>query len=130
MKFALVVLALCVVASQAVNHDSEWAKYKLKHGKTYLNVAEETKRFNIWKNHLAIVHKHNEEFKMGKHSFTMAMNKYADMTNQEFVAMFNGFNYTLKLNSQTKPSAVFQVDPTVSVPDSIGKNSISLINRD
>lgn len=47
--------------------------------KSYTNAAEELKRREIWEKNIAHIDRHNEEFKEGKHSYTLAENKYADM---------------------------------------------------
>lgn len=53
--------------------------FQVKFRKTYASDAEELKRREIWEKNIANIDKHNEEFKEGKHSYTLAENKYADM---------------------------------------------------
>lgn len=43
----------------------------------------------MWKKNLEMIDKHNEEYALGKHSFTMAMNAFGDMTNGEFRQVMN-----------------------------------------
>jgi hypothetical protein len=77
---------------------------------------------------MAYIEKHNAEFKRGIHTFYLGSNKYADLTNQEFVAIYNGYNATLKGSSKAK--SVFTFNPKVQVPDSVGKkiNNFTLFN--
>ena len=45
MKLIIAVLAVFLVATEALNYKDEWSKYKLKHGKAYMNSVEETRRY-------------------------------------------------------------------------------------
>ena len=46
---------------------------------------------NIWKDNTAMIKRHNQEFRRGRHTFTLKMNKFGDLTNKEFTTMMNGF---------------------------------------
>lgn len=72
----------------------------------------------IWEHHLNYIEKHNEEAKIGKHSFFLRMNKFGDLTNTEFRAIYNGFNRT-KTMEKAPSRKVFQM-PNVKIPDSVG----------
>ena len=54
------------------------------------------------------VEKHMKEYAEGKHSFTLALNKFADLTEEEFARGFKG----LKIGS-TKPHKTHQVTWTI-----------------
>ena len=41
-------------------------------------------RFKTFANNLEYINKHNEEAAQGKHTFTLGVNKYADLTNEEY----------------------------------------------
>jgi cathepsin L len=75
-------------------------------------------RLNIWKTNIDFINKHNSKFVQGLLSFEVGMNRFGDLTNKEFVKMYNGFNATRK-ESQVKSSSVFNYDPNLQVPDSI-----------
>ena len=64
------------------------------------------------------IQRHNAEAATGRHAFTLAMNKFGDLTSVEFARLYNGFNATQKLTN-SKPNAVFTYNPNVKVPDSI-----------
>ena len=51
----------------------------------------------VYANNKAYVARHMKEHAAGKHTFTVALNKFADLTRQEFSSMFNG----LKMDSNT-----------------------------
>merc|ERR1712168_293259 len=62
----------------------EWSSWKDYHGKTYSTNIEEARRQMAWQDNLMYVTKHNMEASQGKHSFTVDMNQFADLTNQEW----------------------------------------------
>ncbi len=98
MKF-IILVALIACASAAsifdVTMDVHWSNYKAVHGKNY--GKEETVRRLIWEANMKYINQHNEEADNGVHTFTLAMNKYGDMTSEEFGAMYNGYNKTGEL---------------------------------
>ena len=53
----------------------------LKIGKDYVGAEEESKRLSIWEDNKRFVLKHNYEYDMGKHSFKVGLNKFADLVN-------------------------------------------------
>ena len=50
-------------------------------------------RLNIWKTNIDFINKHNSKFVQGLLSFEVGMNQFGDLTNKEFVKMYNGFNW-------------------------------------
>ena len=81
--------------------DQEWEEYKQIHGKAYSN---EQKRREIWsQNRKKIAHLNSqtgmlksfgmegEIFTRGFNGFTVKMNKYGDLTDEEFSKFLNGF---------------------------------------
>merc|ERR1719209_2717316 len=65
------VLVLLVGAATSFVEKNEWAAFKDKHGKSY-------------------VEKHNAEHAAGKHTFDLALNKFADLTTEEWSATYKG----------------------------------------
>lgn len=106
-----------------LQYQNEWDAYKHEHKKAYETSKEELERYTIWKSHRELVLKHNSEADKGMHTYWLAINKYADLTNQEFVAIYNGYNASMKLQSQPKPSSVFVYNPSIQVPDKIVSSS-------
>jgi hypothetical protein len=72
-----------------------------------------------WEKNLKYIEKHNKEADAGKHTFWLAMNKYGDMTNEEFRKQMNGY--------KNRQSAIpyyerdFHVAENDNAPDSVGK---------
>ncbi|XP_065276123.1 cathepsin K-like [Emys orbicularis] len=89
------VLLLMIAASVAnigkdPTLDSDWERWKTIYQKQYSSEEEELSRRLIWEKTLKIVTVHNLEESMGKHSYTMAMNGFADMTSEEVTATMTG----------------------------------------
>ncbi|XP_072100216.1 cathepsin K-like [Mobula birostris] len=97
MKFTLflgfVVGPILIVASDyAVSStlDEEWKNWKLQYNKDYAK-DEEINRRIIWESAMSYIEQHNREYAMGKHTFTVAMNQFGDLTNKEFNMLMNTF---------------------------------------
>lgn len=118
MVRVLALLALAFVAIEATPtsfvHLQQWNEFKLAHGKSYATVEEETARFNIFIENQRFIDEHNEGFKAGVHSFEVGMNKFGDMTNQEFRTMMNGYKYSPK-----KTNAPVFVAKSNDLPESV-----------
>ncbi|CAD7681935.1 unnamed protein product [Nyctereutes procyonoides] len=64
---------------------------------------EEGWRRAVWEKNMKMTELHNREYSQGKHGFTMAMNAFGYMTNEEFRQVMNGFQ-----NQKHKKGKVFQ----------------------
>merc|ERR1712141_1931 len=80
MKLAFATLA-GLAASRNLN--SDFQSFKNKYAKLYSPV-EESRRFNIWKENMAFVERHNRDSEAGLETYTVSMNEFADLTNAEF----------------------------------------------
>jgi len=79
------------------------------HHKTYKH-DEFFYRYEIFKNNVDFVNSHNAQ--SGK-TYQVALNKFADLSAQEFAAMYNG----LRVPQGYVHKATFEVDNTIAVPD-------------
>ncbi|KAG4397292.1 hypothetical protein AAZX31_10G113700 [Glycine max] len=59
----------------------------VKHGKAYNALGEKERRFKIFKDNLRFIEEHNGA---GDKSYKLGLNKFADLTNEEYRAMFLG----------------------------------------
>jgi cathepsin L len=87
LVLSLLVLSLGLNVAYALNDLFKlhlWDKFKKTHAKEYFSVEHETFRFDIFKQHLDLIEKHNEEYSMGLHSYTLGVNAFADWTFKEF----------------------------------------------
>ncbi|XP_064455231.1 procathepsin L-like [Ornithodoros turicata] len=80
----LFVLAVPHAFAVTLNKEllEEWHEYKEQFDKKY-GPIEDFKRMNIWQKTKHIVQQHNEEYGRGLHSYTLAVNHMADMTQEE-----------------------------------------------
>jgi len=81
----VLVLAFACMAS-ALSVDREFSLFKLKHAKTYKSSLELALRKNIFEKNLNYIKSHNAEAALGKHTYTLAVNAFADLTHEEFLA--------------------------------------------
>jgi len=91
MKLTLTLLAVFATCTQArFLFEQEWNSWKDYHGKQYSCSDEEARRQEIWQQNLVYVTRHNMEAAQGRHTYTLDMNKYADMNTEEWSRMLLG----------------------------------------
>jgi len=90
----LLVLAVLVAAAHSLALDSDvsaiWKKYKETYGKQYFAFAEEMRRKAIFTENLNKIVHHNVEADLGLHSFRRGLNRFTDMTAEEFTKGYKG----------------------------------------
>lgn len=106
------VLSAPVLDDELNNH---WEMYKSAHSKSYSSPQEETLRRMIWEGHVEYIAKHNREYDFGMHTYTVGLNEYADMTNQEFRATMNGYRGM----NRTGSGSTFLCPSHVQVPAAV-----------
>nr|QOV03079.1 cathepsin L8 [Dysdercus peruvianus] len=92
-KFLFVTfVTTCAVAVSALSvSDQElWDHFKATNGKTYRNAREEQHRQNIFLQNKNLIDEHNRLYEAGNTTFTLKINQFADLTNEEFRKL-NGF---------------------------------------
>lgn len=83
MKYLLVIAAIACVAS-GLPLDLEWEAFKIKFERSYSSVGEHDLRRSVFADNLKLIENHNAEEAKGLHTFTLGVNKFADMTNEEY----------------------------------------------
>ena len=92
--------AAMVVASMAMPAANDFGAWKNSVGKSYGTKVEESRRTLIFKANVAMINKHNEEAEAGKHTYTLGLGPFTDLTFDEWKATYlaNDFaqyaNYT------------------------------------
>jgi len=93
----LCAAALAALAALANVTPEDFNQWKATHGKAYEG-GEHNARLGIFQENAKIVEQHNA----GNHTWTMAMNEYADLSAEEFNSFYLGFNPSSKLANKDK----------------------------
>jgi len=91
-----VSLSVAVVVTYRDVLREEWNEFKARYNKTYVDQTEDNYRFKIFLETKHKIAKHNQRHANGLHSYTLGINKYADMSHKEFVRTMNGYRPHLK----------------------------------
>ncbi|CAH0545783.1 unnamed protein product [Brassicogethes aeneus] len=86
MKFC--ILVACFAVAISANTQQEWDLFKESHKKAYRSLIEERLRYQIFSDNLDKINNHNAKFAKGETTYTMGVNQFADMTEEEFMDMF------------------------------------------
>jgi len=74
----------------AVAAEHTFSKYQFDYGKKYSSPKEFTMRKAIFDNNVKRIQEHNKMYEQGEVSYTMAVNQFTDMTQQEFEEYVQG----------------------------------------
>ncbi|KAH7665875.1 Fruit bromelain protein [Dioscorea alata] len=88
-------------------------RWMAEHGRMYKDDAEKQHRFNIFEHNVELI----ESFNATDHKFKLSTNRFADLTNDEFKAMYNGFRPSL--NNNKVEMASFKYENFTAVPTSV-----------
>lgn len=99
---AWLVLAVIGLASAlpADEVEREFRSFQRQFNRQYNGVEDEAVRRSIFENNYRYIVAHNMRADNGEHSFRLAVNQFADMTNEEFREKMNGLRPELKRESQ------------------------------
>jgi cathepsin L len=93
MKFLLAILALAFLASASLSKSTSalrFQEWQTKHNKVYKTQAEVKHRLAAFSRNVRFV----DQFDAKARGFTVSLNQFADLTSEEFVAVYNGMNLT------------------------------------
>ncbi|KAM7410347.1 hypothetical protein PAMA_001676 [Pampus argenteus] len=94
LRAMLLCLLLCGPQHVASDSDevilTEWDMWKSSHGVAY-DEMDEIQRRAIWEGNKQMIDNNNQGYFKGTRAFTMAMNKYGDMTRQEYQVLQGAF---------------------------------------
>merc|ERR1711953_1365998 len=112
-KIMKVLALLFCVAVASATVSNEFHAFKAKYNKIYKNGAEHAHRMKAFADNLDKIAKHNKEAAEGKHTYTLGVNKFADLTEQEW-------RDTLTLNVVKEDKPVhYMKSKNVNIPDSV-----------
>nr|KAF6314362.1 hypothetical protein mMyoMyo1_003477 [Myotis myotis] len=66
----------------------------------------------VWEKNMKMIELHNREYSLTKQGFTMAMNAFGDMTNEEFRQVMNGFQNQKQRNGKAFREPLFAQIPS------------------
>lgn len=98
--YALTMALVVSSASCSTQLQLEFNQFIKDHNKSYSSAEEYAKRYTIWSQTRDLIQRHNEEADRGLHSYTMGMNQFGDMTDDEFKDLM----LTLKPELRTTPT--------------------------
>jgi len=113
MQKLIFALLVAVTLVSAVCVKSSFNSWLSLHNKGYTSEADYAYRFSVYKANLEYVEEHNRK-NLG---FTLEMNKFADLTAQEFKAIYLGLTINATNLEQTQP--VHTHDDRFELPDSV-----------
>ncbi|XP_023332087.1 zingipain-2 isoform X2 [Eurytemora carolleeae] len=87
MKWFIFFLVQAAGCTLAVQYNQEFAQFKSTYGKVYRSVGEEENRFKIFSENMEKIREHNEK----KSTYTMGMNMWTDLTDEEWSNQFLGY---------------------------------------
>ncbi|XP_062016812.1 zingipain-2-like [Rosa rugosa] len=100
-----IFIILGTLASQATSralYESSIAEkheqWMAKHGRVYHDSAEKERRFAIFRKNVEFVEKFNKE---GNKTYKLSINKFSDMTNEEFMRHHTGYKMSTSSNTST-----------------------------
>ncbi|XP_067950860.1 cathepsin L-like [Watersipora subatra] len=94
-----------------------WENFKDKYSKSYES-EEDSQRFEIFARNYAMIEKHNAEEALGFHTFTLGLNKFADLTRTEIQKRLKGFKMPERFN---QTGSTF-LEPSVYTEDEYGED--------
>lgn len=119
-----IILLACVAACLAGHlEDSEWQQYKLEFGKVY-TAEQEASKYATWLENKKGIDLHNADYAQ---SYKQGLNEFADMTEEEFKAIYlGGFHMPEEyLNGSKSTGAEPWVPPPEDAPIPNGVNWVN-----
>ncbi|XP_065222098.1 uncharacterized protein LOC135846757 [Planococcus citri] len=91
--YLCVLICVQILVHGAIQNDEEyklqkWNSFKAQHSKQYETMEEEERRMKIYLDNEKKIAEHNERFEKGEETYEMGINKFSDLTDQEFAALY------------------------------------------
>lgn len=122
MRFLVVAAAFLAVASAASLslEDMEFHAWKMKFGKIYRSVEEESQRKQTWLSNRKLVLVHNMMADQGIKSYRLGMTYFADMSNEEYRQVaFRGCLGSMNNTKARGGATFFRLKDAVVLPSSV-----------
>ncbi|XP_006652923.2 oryzain alpha chain [Oryza brachyantha] len=94
-----------------------YAQWKTEHGKNYNGIGEEERRYLVFRDNLRYIDEHNAAADAGVHSFRLGLNRFADLTNEEYRATYLGLRS--KPRRESKVTGRYLAADNEALPESV-----------
>jgi len=78
-------------SSTSSDEDLLWDRFKSTYQRNFFDSHDESYRKLVFVSNLRKITKHNDEHAQGWHTYTLAMNEFGDLTNEEFFTKYTGY---------------------------------------
>jgi cathepsin L len=111
----------CLTFAADPNLLREWRDFKMKYNKNYPDTATEELRFFHFVQHWSSVKEQNRKYAEGESSFSVALNKYSDLSPEEFDAQRKGLAPMGDVSLEDLPQASLFLEPenVQTLPDKV-----------
>jgi cathepsin L len=106
-----------------------WDRFKQTYGRVFFDSKDEGYRKTIFVSNLRKIAKHNEEHAQGWHTFTLAMNEFGDLTNEEFFAKYTGYRGQSNEYLRTKNTANLSDVQVAADIDWVAKGAVTVVKN-
>jgi len=101
--------------------EDSWKLFKIEHNKQYAHETEELVRKQIFAENLKKIEMHNFLHSKGLKSYTLGVNKFADLESSEFKKLMNRYAVNAITVNSTSPDRATYLSPNIelSLPDMV-----------
>ncbi|CAH1392193.1 unnamed protein product [Nezara viridula] len=121
------LITVCFGLTAADSPISEqWKSFKAEHKKKYASAYEENLRMSIFRENIKEIEEHNAKYAKGEVAYSLKINKFGDLSPEEFSAKFNGY----QKNSPTTNSNLgqkFEYPLNANLPNSMDWRNIGAV---
>merc|ERR1711953_286875 len=82
------LLPSILISISAFPTDLDFETWKLQHNKNYQTLSSESKHYQTFTDNRNFVNNHNDRYSNGLESYHVKLNKFADLTNEEFAEKY------------------------------------------
>ncbi|XP_031396104.1 ervatamin-B-like [Punica granatum] len=125
LSFFVLSMIFCLCASQTmcrslpqdpmVERHEQWM---LQHGRAYTDADERDRRFEIFRQNVEYIEAFNNANSSDK-EYDLAVNQFADLTNEEFKALRNSLRMKYYMSNQTVGKRSFRYENVTKIPASV-----------
>ncbi|XP_054278065.1 procathepsin L-like [Macrosteles quadrilineatus] len=116
LLFAIVALGYSQHITYSEEDEYQWELFKIAYERVYRDEKEEQTRKEIFMKNLNFFREHNKKYERGEVTFTVGVNQFADMTNDEFSKTMN----KSRLPKDYKKSGdKFEFDEDLKLPQNV-----------